>query len=442
MNINLQNLSFKAKVALSSSIIGAFQFLGSPLPDDIFSPIEFGGIDENFWVFALFFGALMAWSELWKKDFKGAIIQFFATASIYLLLNGYSALLPEPLNILHTLLNVVPFTFIMLYLKIAFAQGVWRLNRKTTIQILLSALFISASFSYSLILLFGYSVYGDYFLLLSAFAQAPLFYLIFYRISEGKEWQDLFRVKTISKSRFVSLFLLTWSLLLVCLIRLNSVIPSFQPIMFSNPDIEGQMHVLVAGINASFYIALTILALGYLCSRLLISWHFSIKKPLGWLYALSFVPLVNILTVILLLRQKPDSWNNANRWHEHLEAERNKIATGLIVLTIIGSVASLVMTTLTNSQIPESSLYNSLIASALSAFTMYALYKGWASYWAIVAVYVVLYSSLLAMDDSISPQLIVTSVIARCLGFLIYYEAIKPTANKHLKEELSVAQNS
>lgn len=445
MNAHFQNLPLKWKITLSSAFTGTILSFGFSLlqPDGYFyfTNRDLGGVSLHIWIIALFFGAVMAWAEVWKKNLKSALLQFLATTAAFLVLKAYSALLPPPISTLLGILSFMPFTFFMFYMKTALAQGTWHLSRRVTLQVLLSALVFNVAFYHFPVLLLGHEYFASFFTGFTSFLHAPLFYLIAYRLAAGKEWQDLFFIKAVSKKRFVILFSCCWLLLLVSLVRLSSVIPNMGHTFDLGMEAHDQIIMLTNDVLTCLYYAFTVLALCSLCSRLLASWHAVIMRPLGWPYLLSFVPVLNLFTITYLLRLKPDSWSSTTRWQEHLEAERNKLATGVVILSMLGSFASIVFDTITNNYVPASSLYNSLFISALTAFSVFALYRG-GSFWAVMLVYIAIYGLILSIEAYSNAQMVTTFLIVRLLGMFIYYEALKPSANRHLQEQLAMAQNA
>ena len=437
MNLDLHQLPFKWKVILSSAITGIILYLGMgytmDLPDYERNFLE---IDLQVWVWGLYYGFMLAWSDVWKKDIKRAFILFVIGFGLTLLLYGYTTLLSEPVNnAINIALDVVPLVPILIFIKLVFAQGKAAISRKMITEVYLSRFVGNILLFYLPALLLGELNFTSSPHIIRYFIDAPVFYLIFYRINEGKEWKNLIQVKEISKLKFCVLFFTCWSALMLSLVRLTY----WMYIYIRNFKKENTYLFLIEIIEC-LHLPLTILVLSYVCIRLLKCWHFTIKRPLGWLYLLSFLPLVNIFTIAKLVKNKQDgSWRASPIGMEYLEDERKKFAINLMAFIIAGSLIYAVYTMSGLFYQEEDNPYISLMSSTLSVIHIYAFYKGWVKFWMIGAIYALLYALFLAAEPPVDPVLVIVSLTTHCLGLLIYYEAIKPSANKPLQHQQLMA---
>ena len=438
INLDLHQLPFKWKVILSSAITGTILYLGMGYTNDLPEhERNFLEIDIQVWVWGLYYGLMLAWSEVWKKDIKSAFIHFAIGIGLYLPLYGSTTLLSAPVNsAINFALHLIPFVPILTFIKLVLAQGKAAISRKMLTEVYLSRFIGSIVLLYIPALLLGELMMYANTRSLLYFIDAPVFYLIFYRISEGKEWKNLIQVNTISKVKFVVLFFASWSALLLSFFRFPDWI-NLHIRMLNREDTSS----FLLEVFSCLHLPLAMLTLGYLCIKLLACWHFTIKKPLGWLYLLSFVPLVNIFTIAKLVKDKnADSWGASTVWLEYLEDGRKKFATNLVVLTIVGSLIYVVYAMdRPKFYQEEDNLYISLMASTLSVINIYAFYKGWLKFWMIATAYALLYALFLSMDVPIDLESVAVSLTTHCLGLLIYYEAIRPSANKTLQQQLMAA---
>lgn len=441
MNARFQNLPLKWKVTLSSSAAGLILYLYSQFLQ--LDDVRFLGVGIGAWEWGLFMGCMMAWSELWSRDIKKASVLFLAGMGSYLLVYGYRPLLPEPLEVMVEYYAIFfPHVVVLLFIKIAIEKGKAALKLKVVAEVLIAGIIFKILYSYFPKLIFenGFAdISPTASQLYYSFLYSPLFYWMFFRMQQELEWKSLVPVKEISRLKFTLSYLLCWSLLLFGIYKFISSINSYDYLL-SPKAWEGIfLSITISNLVDFFYMGLSLLALAYCCTKLLASWYLTIKKPLGWLYLFSFAPLLNIFTITYLLLQKPYQWGTSIIWQEFLEDERRKFATRLVAFILLGSFISFLFVAFTNEQVQAGSLYISLLNAIISTAAVYALYKGWTSFFTVAAAYSLLHGLLLVVDPQISPIWIIISIILRCLTLLICYQAIKPSANKPLQQQLMAA---
>ncbi|EMR00638.1 hypothetical protein [Cesiribacter andamanensis] len=429
--LSWNSLSLQKRTVFSSLLVGlvyAIFYQNFGYEDTWF------GLSARWLIGTVHFGFLFAWPELWKKNYRQASLQFVigASASLGIMLIGEA--LPESgRSIYGIVLTVLPTMALMLLLKLTQLQGKQALTTSTILKTVAVGTFLYVSYFELPTLMFGYAL-ADTLQPLNLALRAPLFLLFMYKLAGGRSLKEMVLPSSPSTARFLTVFLLSWAGLLLCLFNLSGT-------FWSRFDTYGSVDTMYIMANSvqTLQLILMILALAYLATQSLVNWHTNIQKPLGWLYLLSFVPLVNFYSLSKLVYHKEAAWSSAEKWVAYLENERTRFASAVFILSILLSVASIAFEMALNSRLTEGTLYISLIASCLTVATLYALYRGWGSFWPVAGAYLLLYAGLLAAAGDVHLGILVSAATMRLISLLIYYKAINPAANKALEQQLVAA---